>query len=212
MNDPTPHYLLMAEAGRSDRFGHWRFVLRPVDGSAGVEVVDVEPGTWGDRLNLLTVVRGLESLDQPSRVMVVGCTRYVEQGIQFGMAEWRDHDWRWEYFGQMMPVRDADLWRRMDRIRQFHRVDCGKRRFDSADGLLSGPHWGKAREGKDWEDRIAGENWLKYRVPVLATWYAVWMDTAARFWHKIIGGRNQASGVRTWWNAALRFRSLSPES
>lgn len=216
MNDRTPHYVLLAEAGRNDRFGHWRFVLRPSEGATEVEVSDVEPNAWGDRLNLLTVVRGLELLDQPSHVTVVGCTRYVEQGIKFGMAEWRDNDWRWEYFGQMTPVRDADLWQRMDRIQQFHRVDCGKRRFDSADGLLNGPHWGKAGNGKGWVDRIAGENWLKYRASVFVARCVVWMEAVARFWHRIVEDGNWASRVRTWWNAAwnaiAKFRTLSPES
>ena len=148
MNDPTPHYLLMSEASRTEGLGRWRFVLRPVDGSTEVEVADVEPDIWGERLDLLTVVRALESLDQPSRVTLIGCTRYVEQGILYGLAEWRENGWRWEYFGQMAPVRDADLWQRMDRILQFHRVDCGQRRFDAGHACWPAPTgiWPKRAE------------------------------------------------------------------
>ena len=39
MNDPTPHYLLISEASRTKGIGRWRFVLRPIDGSAALEVV-----------------------------------------------------------------------------------------------------------------------------------------------------------------------------
>ena len=67
MNDQTPHFVLMTEASRAEGLGHWRFMLRPDDGSGAVEVADVEPDIWGERLDLLTVVRALESLDQPSR-------------------------------------------------------------------------------------------------------------------------------------------------
>ena len=115
MNDPRPHYLLSCEASRTRGLGYWRFVLRQIDGSTALEAGDVEPDAWGERLDLLTVVRALESLDQPSRVTLVGCTHYVEQGIQFGLADWRENQWRWECFGEMVPVRDADLWQRMDR-------------------------------------------------------------------------------------------------
>ena len=110
-----------------------------------IAAADVEPDVWGERLDLLTVVRALESLDQPSRVTLVGCTRYVEQGIIYGLAEWKESGWRWEWFGQMVPVRDADLWQRMDRILQFHRVDCGQRRFRRPSWRLDGPHWNMPR-------------------------------------------------------------------
>jgi ribonuclease HI len=184
MNHPTPHYVLMAEASRNAGFGRWRFALRPVDGSdAVIEAADTEPDTWGERLDLLTVLRALESLDQPSRVTLIGCSRYVEQGILYGLAEWRENDWRWEYFGQMAPVRDADLWQRMDRVLQFHRVECSQRRFDAGHNRVAGPHWSMTKGCGNWVDRIVGGNWLKYCVPLVAAWCGVWMETASRFWH-----------------------------
>ena len=157
MNHPTPHYLLRSEASRVAGLGRWQFVLRPVDGSAEIAVADVEPDVWGERLDLLTIVRALESLDQPSRVTLIGCTRYVEQGIQYGLAEWKENGWRWEWFGQMVPVRDTDLWQRMDRAMRFHQVDCGQRRFDCRQNLLQGPHWNlEPTRGKAALDSLAG--------------------------------------------------------
>ena len=131
MNSPSPHYLLKSEASCEEGSGRWRFVLRPLDGSPDIEAADIEPDVLGERLDLLTVVRALESLDQPSWVTLIGCTRYVEQGVLYGVAEWKENDWRWERFGQIAPVRNINLWQRMDRILQFHRVDCGRRRFDA---------------------------------------------------------------------------------
>ena len=74
MNSRTPHYLLKSETSREESSGRWRFVLRPLDGSPGIEATDMEPDVWGERLDLLTVVRALETLDQPSWVTLVGCT------------------------------------------------------------------------------------------------------------------------------------------
>ena len=136
-------------------------MLQPVDGSDGVEVSDVEPDTRGERLELLTVVRALESLDQPSRVTLLGCCRYVEQGIMYGVAEWKENDWRWECFGQMTPVRDTDLWQRMDRLLQIHQVDCRRRRFDAEHELLSGPHWDLQKTAKGRLGGIREIVWVK---------------------------------------------------
>jgi len=162
----------------------------------------MEPNTWGERLDLLTVLRGLESLDQPSRVTLVGCSRYVEQGILYGLTEWRDNDWRWEYFGQMAPVRDADLWQRMDRVLQIHQVDCQRRRFDQGHDPVVAPHWNIAKGCKNWVDRIVEGEWVKCYAPQAAARCMVWKDTALRLWHKMLefkglGFRVQGSGFRT---------------
>ena len=195
MNDPTPHYVLMTQASRIEGLGRWRFVLRPIDGATVVEVADVEPDIWGERLDLLTVIRALESLDQPSRITLIGCTRYVRHGIRYGLAEWRDNQWRWECFGQMVPVRDADLWQRMDRTLQFHRVECRQCRFDARHTSLAGPHRDGVQTVGKWADRFVGGDWIKYYVPVLISWCGAWMETVSRFWQKTIGARDQESGV-----------------
>jgi ribonuclease HI len=197
MNTSAPHYLLSSETNRSVGLGRWRFVLRAADGSVRFEAADVEPDVWGERLDLLTVVRALESLDQPSKVTLVGCTRYVEQGVQFGMSEWRDNGWRWEYFGQMAPVRDADLWQRMEHTLQFHKVDCGQRRFDAAEEMVAGPHWDMSQKAKSWGGRVLSAKWLKYYTPLLAAWGGILIVAAIHLWQKARGLGVQGSGFST---------------
>lgn len=154
MNVPTPHYLLFSEADRCKESGRWRFALCSADGTVEYEAADVEPEVRGERLDLLTIVRALESLDEPAQVTLVGCSPYVRQGLRYGLSEWRDNGWRWEYFGQMVPVKNGDLWQRLDHALRFHRIECRYRRFDS-------PHV-NAREataaGQPAEDRPARED------------------------------------------------------
>jgi ribonuclease HI len=121
--------------------GAWRFVLRSVEGVKHFEAADVETEVFGERLDLLTLVRALESLDQPSRVTLIGCTNYIRQGIQFGMPEWRTNDWLWEWFGQMVPVKNADLWQRLDRLMAFHQVECWLRRIDGGHLVRAMPNY-----------------------------------------------------------------------
>src|SRR5262245_14269365 len=117
MSVPAPHFLLFSDARRKstagNNSGRWRFVLEAVDGADKLEATDIEPGTPGDRLDLLAVVRGLEALDQPSRVTLVTSSRYVSEGLRYGLTEWRETNWHWECFGKMVPIKNHDLWQRV---------------------------------------------------------------------------------------------------
>lgn len=104
-----------------------------------MEVADVESDVIGDRLDLLTVIRALEALDQPSRVTLVTSSRYVKQGIDEGLASWRDNDWTWERFGERVEIKHCDLWRRLDRALSIHEVQCRRWRVDAAHSQR-GPH------------------------------------------------------------------------
>lgn len=105
MNVSSPHYLLFPDVDGDGGNGRWRFVLRAVDGSSHLEAEDIESDTGCERLELLSIVRGLEALDQPSRVTLITTSNYVREGIRRGVIEWRENGWRWERFGQMVPVR-----------------------------------------------------------------------------------------------------------
>lgn len=129
--DSRAHFLLFAEARVVDgEQGSWRFVLTQVGSSNSLSATDVEPVSCHERLELLALVRGLEAIDQPARVTLVTNSRYVTRGLNRGLADWRAQDWTWERFGQLVPVRHHDLWRRVDRALQFHEVDCRLWRFD----------------------------------------------------------------------------------
>src|SRR5215212_8127120 len=122
MSVKTPHYLLFSESRRESDRGQWRFVLQTVDGSAQLEAADDEPDLAGERLELLAVVRGLEALEQPSQVTLVTPSKYVNRGISYGLPEWRSSGWQWEHFGEMVPIKNRDLWQRVDRALDYHRV------------------------------------------------------------------------------------------
>ncbi len=130
MNASAPHYLLFSDSRDAAEPSRWRFVLRSSDGSRHLVAEDIEPGTQGERLELLTVVRGLEALDQPSRVTLMTSSAYVREGIRYGLTEWRRSGWRWEAFGQLIPVKNSDLWQRLDHALRFHQVECRRWRVD----------------------------------------------------------------------------------
>ena len=124
-----PNFLLIIDAQPS---GRWQCSLEPLDGGPSVEIADCEPTLRGERLELLTAIRGLEALDQPSRVTLVTTSRYVARGIRHGMETWRRDDWHWERFGELVPIKNHDLWARLDGILAVHEVRCKHYRLDPA--------------------------------------------------------------------------------
>jgi hypothetical protein len=99
-------------------------MLESGDGSHSLKVEDDEPDTHGERLELLALVRGLEAVPQPARVTLVASSPYVNRVLNGGLDDWRSSDWQWERHGEMVPVKNADLWRRVDRALHFHSVEC----------------------------------------------------------------------------------------
>jgi len=132
MSIPRPHFLLFcdgslpnqAESPHISNRGRWRFVLENVEGQDRLEASDAESNQAPDRLALLAVVRGLEALSQPSRVTLVTSSRYVNRGLQYGLPEWRENSYCWEHFGTIQPIRNADLWQRIDRATKYHSIHC----------------------------------------------------------------------------------------
>lgn len=133
MTEKTPHYLLFSESVQKPTslggHGRWHFVLEAIDGSTKIEASDTETEVEGERLELLAVVRGLEALDQPSKVTLITSSRYVSRGFRFGLEAWAENNWRWERFGRFVPVKNNDLWQRVDRALQFHQVKCRSWKF-----------------------------------------------------------------------------------
>jgi len=202
---PPPHYLLFSESSHARGIGRWRFRLASAGGGETFEAADIEAELGGERLALLTVVRALESLDQPSRVTLVNCDPYVRRGIRFGLPEWRENGWRWECFGKLVPVKDADLWQRLQHAMHFHDVDCRRWRID-------GPHAGPetagegspGREGQQGIERVgilAGGDRLARRV---VSWLRRLGARLGRRVGAVLWAVGRARSRRSWeWSRGL---------
>jgi ribonuclease HI len=137
MQPRGPHYLLFSEATTENGELRWRFILRSVSSGDCFSTADHEPAISKSRLELLAVVRGLEALDQPSQVTLISRSRYVMRGIGRELSQWREKQWHWERFGRLAPIRDGDLWQRVDRALEFHQVECVAWRFEAEPDLAS---------------------------------------------------------------------------
>lgn len=142
----APQFLLLTQAhleqtsfAVKNRGGVWRFILEEIGGDQRIEVKETEPGVWGERLQLLAVVRGMEALEQPSHVTLITPSRFVGNGIRFHLKNWKDNQWQWEHFGEMIPIKNIDLWQRIDQALQYHKLDCRIWDFDFSRSSLAAP-------------------------------------------------------------------------
>ena len=142
----VPRYLLYVESNsvmlnkdvcqddclRTDRLGQWRFILESLDDLGRLEVADEEPGTWGPRLALLATVRGLEALEQPSRVTLIARSRYLNDRLSRLTATATEASSQWELNPWHDRYQNADLWRRVEAALGYHNVECRNWRLDGA--------------------------------------------------------------------------------
>lgn len=168
MQGDRPHFLLLVETSPNNATcrGYWRFVLEETVSRRVFRVADHEPSAVGERLDLLATVRGLEALPQPARVTLVTTSRYVARGVKIGLPQWRANNWLWEKDGRYVPVRNADLWQRIDRALRYHEVECR---------LLTGLP----------EDRLAGDIEISSVRPTQRRAVGTWTAWLGRWVHRI---------------------------
>ena len=84
------------------------------------ELCGGEPQTTNNRMELMAVIAALETLKRPSRVRLTTDSQYVKRGVTEWMARWRRNGWR---TAERKPVKNRELWERLDRALGEHRVD-----------------------------------------------------------------------------------------
>ncbi len=125
-----PHYFLRTQAAAPPAPPRWAFSLQAADHSPPITAGDLEPDASWERLQLLAVVRGLEALPEPATVILATASDVVRRGIKYGLEEWREFDWQLEHFGELIPVKNVDLWKRIDRALAIHDVQIRNMRVD----------------------------------------------------------------------------------
>jgi len=117
--------------------GGWAALLR-YNGSEAV-LSGAEAHTTNNRMELLAAIEALAALKRPSRVSLTTDSQYLRQGVQQWMANWKRNGWR---TAAKQPVKNRDLWERLDALTATHDVDW---------------HWVKGHSGHPENDRVDQE-------------------------------------------------------
>lgn len=97
--------------------GGWGALLRY--GSVEKELYGGEKLTTNNRMELMAAIRALESLKRSCAVKLTTDSVYVKSGITEWLPNWKKRGWM---TAARKPVKNADLWRRLDEAVQRHNV------------------------------------------------------------------------------------------
>jgi ribonuclease HI len=71
-------------------------------------------------MELMAAIMGLESLNRPCDLVLYTDSKYVMQGITEWIQNWKKKGWK---TAAKKPVKNVDLWKRLDAARNQHQVD-----------------------------------------------------------------------------------------
>lgn len=99
--------------------GGWGAVLSY--GGHEKELFGGEPAeTTNNRMELMAAIQALESLTRPVAVRLHTDSVYVRSGILTWLPNWKRNGWQ---TASKQPVKNADLWQRLDTAVQRHQVE-----------------------------------------------------------------------------------------
>ena len=79
-----------------------------------------DPYTTNNRMELTAVIRALEALKRSTRVRLHTDSQYVQLGISKWIRDWKKRGWR---TAGRKPVKNLDLWRRLDELAGGHEIE-----------------------------------------------------------------------------------------
>ncbi len=97
-----------------------------------------EPHTTNNRMELMAAIAALETLKRPCRVELYTDSQYLRNGITTWIGGWKARGWR---TAQNDPVKNVDLWQRLDEAQRPHKVSW---------------HWVRGHSGHPENERVDG--------------------------------------------------------
>jgi ribonuclease HI len=156
----APHVVVHTDGGCAPSNpgpGGWAAILR--SGEHIKELKGGEATSTNNRMELMAAIAALEALKRPSIVDMNIDSQYVRDGITKYINNWKRNGWR---TAAKAPVKNRDLWERLDAARNVHTVrwhwvkgHAGDPFNERADALV---HEARAelRQGAD-PGRVAGQ-------------------------------------------------------
>jgi ribonuclease HI len=98
--------------------GGWGAVLSYGGHSKELRGGEAEP-TTNNRMELMAAIRALESLTRRSTVRLHTDSSYLRNGVTAWLPSWKRNGWK---TASKQPVKNEDLWRRLDAVAAKHDV------------------------------------------------------------------------------------------
>ena len=99
--------------------GGWGAILIAANGTEK-QLCGGERATTNNRMELMAAIQALEALKKPCKVELHTDSQYVMKGITEWVRAWKLRGWK---TAAKQPVKNDDLWKRLDEARARHDVD-----------------------------------------------------------------------------------------
>lgn len=102
--------------------GGWGALLIARNGDAVIKERSLKGGealTTNNRMELLAAISALETLGRATEITIVTDSAYVKDGITSWIHGWKKRGWK---TAANKPVKNEDLWRRLDTAVSQHKV------------------------------------------------------------------------------------------
>lgn len=96
--------------------GAWAAIL--IHGKTEKELVGGEQETTNNRMEMLAAISAFEALKKPCRVEFHTDSEYLKNGITSWIHSWKKKGWR----TKIGPVKNKELWQRLDAAIQRHQI------------------------------------------------------------------------------------------
>lgn len=97
--------------------GGWGAVLQYRDREK--ELYGAERDTTNNRMELMAAIQALEALTRPCEAVVTTDSEYLRKGITEWLPQWKRRGWK---TAAKQPVKNQDLWERLEKAIERHRV------------------------------------------------------------------------------------------
>jgi ribonuclease HI len=98
--------------------GGWGAVM--IAGMHRKEICGGDLATTNNRMELMAAIQALETLNKPCKVELHTDSQYMRNGIMTWIHGWKARGWK---TADKSPVKNEDLWKRLDAARSRHQVD-----------------------------------------------------------------------------------------
>lgn len=98
--------------------GGWGVILRY--GDVQKQLYGGDASTTNNRMELMAAIQALEALSRPCTVTLHTDSKYVLQGITEWLPNWKRRNWT---TAAKQPVKNEDLWRRLDAATVRHAIN-----------------------------------------------------------------------------------------
>ncbi len=115
----TPQVVIYSDGACSGNPGPGGWGAVMISGEHVRDICGGEPATTNNRMELMAAIQALEALKKPCKVELHTDSTYVMKGISEWIHGWKKRGW---LTADRKPVKNDDLWRRLDVARGKHDV------------------------------------------------------------------------------------------